>query len=162
MQTRFAGNNLIAVCVWLGIFALTGGCAATPKQTVWAPVYHENECRAALKAGACAMSECSREQVQARLENRTADYAKARENLAGALARLQPLNQSGAKPQYEQAALCFETALAGIDRVIAGRKAGDDDKVALGWEMFGQSAQNLLLVLEPYARAEVKYPAKVQ
>ena len=162
MRTHFAGNNRIIICVCLGILALAAGCATTPKQTVWAPVFLENESRAVLQAGALAMSECSRERVQARLENRTADYAKARGDLAGALVRLQPAKQSSTKPQYERAALCFETALAGVDRVIVAQKAGDEDKEALGWEMFDQSAEDLLLVLEPYARAELKNPAKVR
>lgn len=164
MQTRFAGNNRITVTVWvcLGVLALAAGCASAPRQTVWAPVFQEDECRAALKAGALAMTECGREQVQARLDNRTPDYAKARERLAGALAVLQPVKQSSTKPQYERAALCFETALAGVDRVIAARKAGDEDMEAVGWEMIDQSSGDLLLALEPYASAGAKSPAKAQ
>ena len=76
MRTHFAGNNRIIICVCLGILALAAGCATTPKQTVWAPVFLENESRAVIQAGALAMSECSRERVQARLENRVLKFEK--------------------------------------------------------------------------------------
>jgi len=95
------------------------------------------------------MADCSREHVLAKMENRPANYAKARESLASALAMLKPGKVNPAKPRYERAAVCFEMALTGVDRVITSLKDGDEHAEAIGWEVFDQSASELLLVLGP-------------
>jgi hypothetical protein len=157
-----AGKYCILIVGCLALTALVSGCASAPKapkQTVFPPAYSDSSCQAAVKAGALAMADCSRERVVAKLENRAPDYAKAREGLAGALAALQPGKVSPSKPEFERVALCFEKALAGMDRVMAGQKQGDQEAQSLGWEMFDQSAGDLLLALEPHAGAAVKSPA---
>lgn len=116
-------------------------------------VYSDSDSQAAIKAGAQAIADCTREQTLAKLENRPANYIKARESLAGALVKLQPGKVNPAKPEYERVAACFETALAGIDRIIDGQKQGDEQMEATGWAIFDQSASELLLVLEPHAAA---------
>jgi len=156
MQERSAGISIKVILVCLIVLSLAAGCASGPKQTVFAPVFNPEDCKAAVKAGALAMADCSRERVLAQMESRQADYTKPRESLASALVMLQPKKQSASMPEFEQAALCFETALAGIDRVVLAQKQGDTTSEAVGWEMFDQSAGRLLLALEPYAKNDEK------
>lgn len=160
MQNDFeflAGNlsNRMRLLICLVVMALAAGCASTPtpKQTVPNPAYSDSDSRAAVKAGAQAIADCTKEHTLAKLENRPADFAEARERLAGALAMLRPGKVSPATPEYERIAVCFETALAGIDRVIDGQVQGDEYMRATGWKIFDQSASELLLVLEPYTGA---------
>lgn len=155
-------NNRMRTLVCLVVLALIAGCATTkaPKQTVFAPVYSDSDCQAAVRAGVQAMADVSSEQVFAKIENRPANYAKAREGLAGALTKLQPGKVSPAKPEYERIAVYFQTALEGVDRIMAGQAQGDDTAQAVGWEVFDRSAGELLLVLEPYAGAGVKGPVQ--
>ncbi len=160
MQQYFAGNNCIRIVVCLAVLALAAGCATTPKQTVPYPAYSDSDCQAAVKAGALAMTDFSREHTLAQMENRQADYTKARESLANTLAVLEPGKVSPAKPKYERIAVCFETALSGIDHVVAGQRAGDQGEEALGWEIFDQSAGELLLVLEPHANTAAQGPVQ--
>lgn len=151
-------NNRMRILICLAVLALAAGCAATPapRQTVFPPVYSDSDCQAAVRAGAQAMADCSREHTLAKLENRPADYARAREIIAGAAATLHPARMNPAKPEYERIAVCFETVLTGIDRVMAGQRAGDQTEEAIGWEIFDQSAGELLLMLEPYAGSGAK------
>lgn len=153
-------NNRIRILICLAVLALAAGCASTPKQTVPYPVYSDSDCRAAVKAGAEAMIDCSREHALAHMENRAADYTKARSALAGALAVLHPARLNPAKPEYERIAVFFEASLSAVDRIVAGSEQGDREAEALGWEIFDQSAQELLLVLEPHAKAAA--PVTVQ
>lgn len=155
-------NSRIFIFVCLAVLALITGCATTkaPKQTVFAPVYSDSDCQAAIREGARAMAECSYERTLSKLENRPADYTKARDRLNAALAKIEPGKLSPAKPEYERIAQCYETALDGIERIIIGASGGDEAAEAIGWEVFNQSAGDLLLVLEPYASAGVKGPVR--
>jgi hypothetical protein len=46
-------------------------------------------------------------------------------------------------------ALHFETALAAMDRIILAEKIQDEQSAAIGWVMFDQSLNALLLALAP-------------
>ncbi len=157
-------NNRMRILICLVVMSLAAGCASTPapKQTVPNPVFSDSDSRAAVEDGAQAIADCTREQTLAKLENRPANYSKARERLAGALIKLQPGKVSPSKPEYERIAVCFETALAGIDRIIDGQKQGDEYMEATGWKIFDHSAAELLLVLEPHAGAGTKTPGRTR
>ncbi|MEN6446122.1 MAG: hypothetical protein ABFD70_00075 [Syntrophaceae bacterium] len=134
--------------------ALAFGCAATPKQkTVPFPVYTDSACQAAIATGSQAIADVSLENVIAKMENRPADFTRARQSLAKALTMLQPGKVNPSKPQYERIAVCFGMALEGVDRIITGRKEGDQTVEGLGWKIFDQSTSELLLVLEPRTAA---------
>jgi len=146
-------NNRMRILVCLFVMALAFGCAATPKQTVPFPVYTDGACQAAIATGSQAIADVSLENVIAKMENRPADFTKARQSLANALTRLQPGKVNPSKPEYERVAVCFEMALEGVDRIIIGRKEGDQTVEGLGWKIFDQSTSELLLVLEPRTAA---------
>lgn len=148
MQEIFAASRRFPACICLCVMALVGGCSATRPQVVPAPVFYNNDCQAAVLSGAQAMADCSREQVVSMMEKRAPDYSKARGDLARALVTLQPAKQNPSKPEYEKAAICFETALAAMDRIIVAQEKEDRDGAAIGWEMLDQSARSLLLVLD--------------
>jgi len=97
--------------------------------------------------GAQALADFSRENVQARLQRRPADFTQARDRLAKALDLLQPARLDPARPQYERAAAALESSLAAQDGIIAARKAGDADGEALGWEHFERAVEALMLAL---------------
>jgi hypothetical protein len=144
-------NNRMRIFICLVVMALAAGCATIPKQTVPFPTYSDSTCQAAIKTGAQAISDCSREHILAQMETRPANYTKARESLASALAALQPGKVNPARPEFERIAMCFETALTGVDRIIIGQKEADQTAEAIGWKILDQSAGELILVLEPYA-----------
>jgi hypothetical protein len=155
-------NNTIRFLVCLVILALAEGCAATPQQTVPSPVYSDSASQSAVKAGVQAIANCAGEQTLAKLESRAPDYSRARESLAGALAVLQPGKINPGRPEYERIALYFSGALEGMDRIILGQKENDQAGEALGWKIFDQSTQDLLLMLEPYAGPAAKGRARGQ
>lgn len=149
MQEIFAINKYIfrrAIC--LCVMALFVGCAAGTSQVVQAPVFYPVDCQAAIRSGTRALADFSREQVTAVKDGRMPDYTKARGDLARALVTLQPARQNPSKPEYEQAAICFDTALAAMDRIIVAQGKGDKSGADIGWEMMDQSIKSLLLVLD--------------
>ncbi|MBT0653065.1 hypothetical protein [Geomobilimonas luticola] len=147
MQEIFAINKLLRRGICLCVMALFVGCAGT-SQVVQAPVFYEQDCQSAIRSGTRALADFSREQVSAAKDVRIPDYAKARGDLARALVSLQPERQNPSKPVYEQAAVCFETALAAMDRIIVAQGKGDKNGADIGWEMMDQSIKSLLLVLD--------------
>lgn len=147
MPTPSARWLLLVLAAGLFVFAATAGCSGQPRQTVPAPVYSNRTSQAAIQAGALALVDCRREHLQARLEGRPADFTKVRGQLAGALVQLEPARLDPAKPQYERAAAGLESSLVALDRIIAARKAGDDDAEALGWDLFDRAVETLMLAL---------------
>lgn len=150
MPKSSAPSDLGRFCC-LGLVLAAAGCGARPRYApapVPVPVFAPEESRVAVRSGARALADLRGERARANLGSRAPDYAKAREELSRSLAALQPAKLSPKKPELERAAVCLETALAAIDEVIAARGADDPRAEEVGWEMFDQSAQALLLVLE--------------
>lgn len=148
MQEIFAISKLLRRGICLCVMALFVGCAATKPQVVQAPVFHAADGQTALRSGTRALADFSREQVSAVRDGRKPDYSKSRGDLARAVGMLQPARLSPSKPEYERAAICFETALAAMDRIIVAQGKRDQDMAAIGWEMLDQSTKSLLLALD--------------
>lgn len=147
MQNSFVSDSL-RLFLTAACLMLMSGCAGTTVPAVKSPAYSSIASQQAVHSGSSAMADFRRVHLVAAKEGRTADYSRARAQLAGALAALRPSRLAPGPPEYEPHALCFETALAAMDRIISAQGKGDREGAAIGWEMLDQSAKSLLLVLD--------------
>lgn len=152
MPTGF-GHDLTLVGMGFCLL-VAAGCATSappPRPVLVASVPAAVANPAAVRAGVQAMAEFRREYEVALAGKRAPAYAPSRNDLAAALAALQPARERPPVAGQARSAVCLETLLAAMDRIIAATKAGDARAEAVGWEMFDQAAAELLLTLKPPA-----------
>lgn len=161
MPRSCAKNCFFQILLSSGLMLVLASCAATRPPSISAPAYVDKNCQTAISAGVRALADFRREQVLTARENRLANYTGAREDLARALSSLRPATERPGMPEYERHALCFETALAAMDNIIAAGRNKDPHAEDVGWEMFYQSVSDLLLMLEPPVRKELQNVQKL-
>ena len=149
MPTVFVADR--ARCAWVlsGVLLLALGCAGPRPPAAPASMQSAKFAQAAaVQAGAQALADFRREHAQATAAKRRPDYKAARNDLALAMKTLQPGEGAFPVPEFSETAVCLETALDAMDRIIAAERKRDARAEAVGWAMFDQSAKALLLTLE--------------
>jgi hypothetical protein len=147
MRKSFVADILCRTCLTAGLALLMAGCATTAPPAVRAPGYSPATSPQAVASGARAMADFRHEHFTAAAQHRAANYAGAREELAGALMVLRPSVQAPGAPEYAPHAINLETALAAMDRIIAAERRSNREDAAIGWEMLDQSAKALMTAL---------------
>lgn len=147
MRKSFVANNLVRIALLTVLALLAAGCATTTPEIVRAPVYSSDTSQQAVYAGVRAMADFRREHFIAVARQRPADYTAPRQQLAQALGGLRPSPLAPGSPAYGQHVICFETALAAMDRIGAAERRNDREDAAIGWEMLDQSAKALVPLL---------------
>lgn len=157
MQPVTGVNGMLRLLAILLLAASAAGCAgAKPIPDPMAPTLSKEAAQTAVAAGVESLAAFRLERVASASQRRAPDYTVPRADLASALSVLRPPGNARTPVEFERAALCLETSLAGMDRISAAAREKDPQAEAVGWAIFDRAAGELLLALEPGASASAK------